>query len=150
MKKVILGSLFSAALVVAAFSHAGSWQEKGHHGKARMAEQLELTAEQKAEFDAIHEQMHTQPNKRLMRFAMKDVLDLNPESSDYTAQVNELADKKAEEVRLAVIAAGDNHAKVYAILTPEQREKAKELKTQMREKRKERKEKGFKHHRGEK
>lgn len=147
MKQFILGSLFSAALVFAAVGHTGPWHGKGHHGPQRMAEQLDLSEEQQVQFEAIHEQLQEQANKRMLRFAMKGLMNLDPESTEYNNQVQQLAEQQADALRQAVITAGEAHAKVYALLTPEQREKAKELKSQMRDKRKA---KGAKHHHGEK
>lgn len=141
MKKLLLSSLCAATLAVSAVSYAGDGKPHGHRHHA-FAEKLGLTEEQKTELQAMHSQRE-KPHRGSMRHGMKQLMTLDPQSSNYDQKVSELAEQAAEQARQRVYAKAEKHAKVHDILTPEQREKTKTLHAEMQEKRRERK--GKKH-----
>lgn len=112
----------------------GGGPQGGERNGQRMAEQLNLSdrqqeqvkqirSERRAGGKSIHEAM------QLNRDAMRK---LNPGSADYNAQVATLAEEKAVLVKQMVMHRSESRAQVYAVLTPEQREKAASLKSQFR------------------
>jgi len=104
--------------------------EGGMRHMQRMADDLKLSDQQRQQFKQIHSEGHAsgkalhdvlQANRKAMR-------KLDPGSADYHAQVVKLAAEKGELVKQMVIQHAEMRAKVYAILTPEQRKMAKEMK----------------------
>jgi protein CpxP len=134
MKRTLLVIGTTTALTLAAFSHASGWHHKNHHQHERIIKQLQLSEEQTMEFNSIHEHMHKSIQAPIKHYVMPAIFDLNPANTDYSSQVEALAAMKAEEVRQAVLEMAETHAKIHALLTPEQREKAKELRAEMKEK----------------
>lgn len=143
MKKLLLSSLCAAALAFAAVSHAGDGKPNRHHHY--FAEKLGLSEEQRNEMRALHESTERR-HRGAMHAQMKKLMALDPLSPSYDEEVSALAEQAAEQARQAVHAKAEKHAKVYAILTPEQREQAKTLHAEMQEKRRERKDKGHHHY----
>jgi len=122
----------------------GGGPEGGDRNGQRMAEQLNLSDQQQDQVKqirsesreggkSIHEAM------QLNRDAMRK---LNPGSADYNAQVATLADEKAVLVKQMVMHRSEPRAQLYAILTPEQREKSASLESQFRKGGKDRGERG--------
>lgn len=132
MKKVLLGALLTSAIGLAALVHADGYKHH-HRGHGEIAAKLELTEAQTTEFNAIHEQMRDAAPGPVKHLVMKEMMALNPADADYQTQLDALAEQKAQEVRHAVLTLGQAHAKVYDLLTPEQREKAQVLRKEMRE-----------------
>lgn len=107
--------------------------EGGRHMQ-RMADDLNLSAQQRQQFKQIHTDSRTAGQS--IHEAMKKNRDalrmLDPGAKDYSAQVARLADEKAELVKQMVIHHSEVRAQIYAILTPAQRTKAAEMKTNFR------------------
>lgn len=134
MKRLMTSVLLSASLLTGAAAYAGPGY--GHHdGKGHLqylAKKLDLTDEQKAAIEEIHRAhggMDKQAKKQHRRELMRSFAELDPASSDYSERVAQIAKEEAEKVEQAIIKRGEIHAKVYEVLTPEQREKFKEMKT---------------------
>jgi Spy/CpxP family protein refolding chaperone len=134
MKRLMTSVLLSASLLTGAAAYAGPGY--GHHdGKdhvQHLAKKLDLTDEQKAAIEEIHRAhggMDKKAKKQHRRELMRSFTELDPASADYSARVAELAREEGEKVEQAIIKRGEIHAKVYEVLTPEQREKFKTMKT---------------------
>ncbi|MDX8405324.1 MAG: Spy/CpxP family protein refolding chaperone [Mariprofundus sp.] len=95
----------------------------------RMADDLKLTEVQRQQFKQIHRE--SRDSEMTLHDAMQDNRDaqhqLNPGDRNYRSKLVELADEKAALVKQMVIHHGELRANVYAMLTPEQRQRAKEL-----------------------
>lgn len=150
MKKFICAMATSVCLMGAGASYAGSadhgYHHKSHHKDGQhhgykhmhmLQKKLDLTDEQQEKIKAIHEAAgDSYKHKR-----GKDrhgVMALDPSASDYREQVEKIARERAERVEQSIIRHGETHAQVYAVLTPEQREKLKEMREKMQERRQER------------
>ncbi|RLL55663.1 periplasmic heavy metal sensor [Mariprofundus sp. EBB-1] len=103
------------------------------HGQ-RMAEQLNLSDQQRQQVKQIRSE--NRESGKSIHEAMRQNRDamhaLNPGSRDYRAEVAKLADEKAELVKQMEMHRGESRAQVYAILTPEQREKEATLRSNFR------------------
>ncbi|MDQ6997520.1 MAG: Spy/CpxP family protein refolding chaperone [Mariprofundus sp.] len=101
----------------------------GDRNGQRMAQQLNLSDQQQQQVKQIRSD--SRESGKSIHEAMRQNRDamhqLNPGAKDYSAQVAKLADEKAELVKQMVIHRSDARAQVYAILTPEQREKSSTL-----------------------
>lgn len=99
---------------------------------ARIADALQLSDEQRQQLKQIHRGKRHEAMQ--LRDAMQDNREalgkLRPSASNYEEQLVKLADEKAQLVKRKVVQEGKIRAKFYAILTPEQREKAAEMKKQ--------------------
>lgn len=132
MKRLITSVLLSASLLTGAAAYAGPGN--GHDGKdhvQHLAKKLDLTEEQKAAIKEIHRAhggMDKKANKQHRRELMRNFAELDPTAADYSERVAEIAREEAAKVEQAIIKRGEVHAKVYEVLTPEQREKFKTMK----------------------
>ncbi|MFQ5344514.1 MAG: Spy/CpxP family protein refolding chaperone [Mariprofundus sp.] len=106
----------------------------GERHMKRLAEQLNLTDEQRQKFKQIHR------NHREAGMVIRDALHdnrqalarLDPGAGNYQAGVEKLAEEQGRLVKRMVIHKSKIRAKIYAVLTPSQREKAIALKKQHR------------------
>jgi len=124
--------LFLAVVCLIPLAHTAYAEPGRLHGQQmeRMADELQLTDEQRQQLKNIHRGKRSEA--MLLHDAMQDNREalekLNPGASNYEAQLVKLAGEKAQLVKRKVIQEGKMRARVYAILTPEQREKATEMK----------------------
>ncbi|HCS13044.1 MAG: hypothetical protein COS82_02165 [Zetaproteobacteria bacterium CG06_land_8_20_14_3_00_59_53] len=140
MKKSMIaaGLLIATALAVPAMACPGGGQCGGPGAnqesrqqmmQQRMADELNLSDTQKAQFKKVHED--ARPTMQAMRDAMRANRDamqkLDPAASDYSAQVDKLAAEKGALVEGMMKERGRLQAEIAAILTPEQRAKHAEL-----------------------
>lgn len=146
MKRLMTSVLLSASLLTGAAAYAGPGYGHGA-GKDHvhfLAKKLDLTDEQKAAIEEIHRSYGKQDkngkeDKKHDKRAFKHgFANLDPASPDYSQRVAEIAREQGAKVEQSIIQRGEIHAKVYEVLTPEQREKLAALK----ENRKKRGEKG--------
>ncbi len=133
MKRLITSVLLSASLLTGAAAYAGPGYD--HHGGKNhvqhLAKKLDLTDEQKTAIEEIHRAhggMDKKAKKQHRRALMRSFAELDPAAADYSERVAEIAREEAENVEQAIIKRGEVHAKVYEVLTPEQREKFKAMK----------------------
>ena len=103
----------------------------------RMAEKLDLSDAQRGQFEQIHEENRGEGEALhdAMRKNRQALHSLDPSARDYSKQVAKLASEKAELSRQMVVHKSEVRAKVHAMLTPEQREKAKQLRFERKDKR---------------
>ncbi len=133
MKRLMTSVLLSATLLTGATAYAGPGYGHGV-GKDHvhfLAKKLDLTDEQKAAVEEIHRSYdkNGKADKKHDKRAFKHgFADLDPTSPDYTQRVAEIAREQGAKVEQAIIQRGEIHAKVYEVLTPEQREKLAALK----------------------
>lgn len=133
MKRLITSVLLSASLLTGAVAYADPGY--GHHGKdhvQHLAKKLDLTDEQKAAIEEIHRAhggMDKKAKKQHRRELMRNFAELDPTAADYSERVAEIAREEAQKLEQAIIKRGEIHAKVYEVLTPEQREKFKAMKS---------------------
>lgn len=106
----------------------------GDRSGQRMAEQLNLSDQQQQQVKKIRSESREQGKSihEAMRQNRDAMNKLNPGSKDYSAAVAKLADEKAELVKQMMMHRSESRVQVYAILTPEQREKSATLKQAFR------------------
>jgi len=109
--------------------HGGGMQKM-----ERMADELNLTDQQRQQFKQIHRD--NRGAGMAIHDAMQDNRDvmrkLDPGAKNYSKQVAKLADEKADLVKQMTIHRAEVRAQIHAILTPEQQKKASELKKNFR------------------
>lgn len=120
--------------------------EGGRHGNVieRMKDELNLNDDQASQIRAIirenrEARKEQRQDRRAMRMAMRQ---LDPSSADYMQQVDKLAQQQAEAVKEKIKAHARVRKEIHAVLTPEQREKARQLRQQRMERQRERRESG--------
>jgi protein CpxP len=133
MKKVaLLVSIFIFSFILGSvFSFAQKGNDFGRHPFSRFADELGLTDQQKEQIEQIlkaeREKMMTL--KEEMRQIHKQLSAQGKDGVFNEALVTELAAKQAELTKQMIIEKERTKASLFAVLTPEQREKAEQLKT---------------------
>ena len=154
MKKLIQTLVLSSTLIGTFAAYAGDGYQregkayhhgKGHHagerfhhgeGKGRgqslqhLAKKLELTEEQKSAIADIYREYGGRDGRSHKGRFARGVEQLDPASPDYQVQVATIAKEQAEKVEQAIVRRGEIQAKVHEVLTPEQRVKLQELKSE--------------------
>lgn len=129
MKRLMTSVLLSAGLLTGAAAYAGPGY--GHGGGKDhvqfLTKKLDLTEEQKVAIEDIHRSYGTVDKKQHKR-SRAHFASLDPTAPDYSQKVAEMAREQGEKVEQSIIRRGEIHAKVYEVLTPEQREKLATLK----------------------
>lgn len=146
-KQVLLASFLAVSLPAASLAHAEHGGDKGsrcehgdkshhgtHEGKQLYLRGLDLTSTQKdqlfnlnyAQIPVIREQhkQHQQLMEELRATAQAEKFD--------DAKIQQLSDKAAKLEKEKVLTWARHDAKVFALLTPEQRKKAREFKMKER------------------
>lgn len=124
--------LLLAATCLIPLAHTAYAEPKQSHVKqmARIADALQLTDGQRQQLKKIRRGKRNEG--MLLHDALQDNREalekLSPSASNYEELLVKLASEKAQLVKRKVIHEGKMRARVYAILTPEQREKAVEMK----------------------
>jgi len=146
MKKLIQTLVLSTALLGTVGAYAGDREgyhrgEGYHHGHGKggkhlqhLVKKLDLTEAQKSAIEEIHKAHRKGGDESRKRPFIRDVSQLDPTSPDYQEQVAAMAKEQAAKLEQAIIERGQVHAKVYEILTPEQRTQLQEMKNKRREK----------------
>ena len=131
-----LATLAIGTIFAFAHNHAGfGGQRSGFGGFARpfmlerIAAELGLSDEQKAQANQILEESKTrvEPLMNTMKEGRAQVKDLGTDGNFDEARVNEIAKSQAETMKQLFIEKERTKAQLFAILTPEQREKAKQI-----------------------
>ncbi|GAV20782.1 periplasmic protein CpxP [Mariprofundus micogutta] len=133
----VLSFAVAAMLAVSFANMAYAFPPGGGGGMQRMermADELNLTDQQRQQFKQIHRD--NRGAGMIIRDAMQDNRDamqkLDPGAKGYSKQVAKLADEKADLVKQMTVHRAEVRAEIHAILTPEQRTKAAELKKNFR------------------
>jgi Spy/CpxP family protein refolding chaperone len=103
-------------------------RQRPHRGMVLIARMLDLTEEQKAQVQAIVKDARTQaaalaPQLKEQRQAIQDAVTSNPSDS----AIRNLADKQGDLISQLTVIRIKSMVKFFAILTPEQKEKAMDL-----------------------
>ena len=145
MKRILVTLLTTSALGLGSYTYAQStssdindniptiddhaqehraYKHKAKHAKKhlkRMSKALDLSYDQVEAIRDLHEQAKAGRPKREHGLRIHH---LNPNAADYYETVAAIAAKRAADVENAILKRAELHASVFAILTPEQQEKA--------------------------
>jgi len=123
-------ALFLAIACVMPLAHTAYAEQSHSKQLARMAGALNLTDHQRQQLKQVHRSKRDEMMK--LHNAMEDNHEalerLNPSASNYEKQLVKLANEKAQLVKQKIMQEGKMRARVYGILTPEQRKKAAKMK----------------------
>jgi Spy/CpxP family protein refolding chaperone len=103
---------------------------KGHYSDKpieRMLKRLDLSDEQEAQVEVILEQTEDMRQHRKGFPKMKAMMMLDPDSEDYTEQVNAQAVKASEQVKTHMLKMAEVRKDIHSVLTEEQKLELKEL-----------------------
>jgi len=140
---LIATAVITGLLSLATVSSADpSWEHKGGYAKHgemsekriqkrldRMAEKLNLSDAQKTQVQALKQNSRNEikPLRNEQRALRKEIRQLDPNASDYSAKLADAANRQAELTRQMIIAKGNKRQQMSTILTPEQLAKKKEM-----------------------
>ena len=114
----------------------GMHRRHGHHGDMRMLDKLNLSDTQRTSIHQMMQESFGQARPEMQALRQKrDALEAaTPGSSAYQSAANELADAEADAARQRVIRRAALHAKVYGVLTSEQRTQLASLRAERKAK----------------
>ncbi len=127
--KIILSTIGILALIGMSTNAMAFGGDKAERHVEKMKERLGLTNQQADQIKTIlktkqhSKKNHRDGHKEIHRAIMK----LDPSSPDYEKNVNKLAEEKAQMVAKKIKEGAQIRKQIHAILTPEQREKAKTM-----------------------
>jgi protein CpxP len=136
-KKLIIG-MTAAAISLGGLGTAWAhFREDGGRGGRmldHMAEELDLTAEQKAQIAETMKSRHAarKEGREDRREFFQKLTGLKPDAPDYQQQLDDLVRQAEQRARDMVLERAEQQQKIYAILTPEQRTEFAGLKQDMR------------------
>jgi len=145
MKKYIIAILAFAVLAIGV-GFAFAQKKEGGKGERpfgplpfmleKIAGELGLSTEQRAQIKQILEMEKTkvQPLMETARQTHEQLKDLGSDGVFNEEQVTQLADRQAETTRQLIVEKERTKAAIFAVLTPEQRTKAAELKNKFEDK----------------
>jgi protein CpxP len=155
MKKTtiaILATLILGLGAVFIFAQKGGMRRGGFGGKGfagkgfeRMFGKLNLSDEQKSQVKAILEDSKTRvrPLMESLKTNHEQIENLGTDGVFNEAQVDQIAAAQADVTKQLVIEKEKTKAQIFAVLTPEQRTQAAEMKARFKERFKDRFKKGF-------
>ncbi|OIO70291.1 MAG: hypothetical protein AUJ58_03430 [Zetaproteobacteria bacterium CG1_02_55_237] len=141
---IAAGLLIATSLAVPAFACPAGGQCNGQagaqgmqQGMQRMTTDLNLSAEQQEQVKKIHnDSRETMKAMRDAMLANRDAMQkLDPAAKDYTARADKLAEEKGTLVEAMMKENARVRAEMSAVLTPEQRAKAAQLRKERKAKR---------------
>ncbi|MCF7821732.1 MAG: Spy/CpxP family protein refolding chaperone [Mariprofundaceae bacterium] len=100
---------------------------KVEHRIDKMKERLNLTDQQAGEIRVILEAKKGMKRHGDRREARRALMQLDPSAPDYMKQVEKLAHQQGKAMVQKIEADAQTRKQIYAILTPEQREKARSM-----------------------
>lgn len=143
MKKAIIAIIAVAVLGLGTmFIFAQKGKREGFGGKgfggrglARIAQKLNLTDEQKTEVKAITEDSRARlkPLMESLRESRKQAETLGTDGTFNEEQVNQIAANQSETMKQLFIEREKTKARIFAVLTPEQRAEAAKMKEQFKD-----------------
>lgn len=154
MKKITVAIIAIALVAVGAifiFAQKGDGRKfggkgfGGGHPFLKMAEKLNLSDEQKTQIKTIMEDSKTrvQPLMKSMRESHQAMENLGKDGVFNETEVTNIANAQAEATKQLIIEKEKTKAAIFAVLTPEQRAQAAQMKDQMKERFKDRFKKRF-------
>lgn len=139
MKNIVLVSIASFLLIASGSLYAcGGKRGHGMFNVDMMGHMLDLTEEQKQSLTEYRKQAKSERKAAFKARSKIKMKDLDPSAADYQAKVEILANENAERARAKTLHRAQFHAKLYEVLTPEQRGKFEEVMADMRKKHKKR------------
>lgn len=128
--KLFVVSLVSTVLLsVATISIAGPFH--GKHGMGnpleRMLDHIDLTDQQEFEIAEILKTLPEGKKHKKGFHMMRQMIELNPDDSDYLDQANEKAEQAGEMMTKHIKAVAKARQDIYALLTEEQKEELEEV-----------------------
>jgi Spy/CpxP family protein refolding chaperone len=148
---VIAGAAFATARVVGRIerrSESRMWEQDGLGGEhgfgghimGRMAKQLNLTDDQKTQIKGIvaAEKPTVQPLFEQLKANRQALKAATANGQFDESQVRQLASQQAQTVASLIVEKERVKAKIYGVLTPEQRTKAEQMRTKFESRMKER------------
>lgn len=142
MKKTTIAILAVAVLVLGGifiFAQKGKRDGMGKMGFGgrgfdRIAEKLNLTDEQKTQVKTIMDESNTRvkPLMEAMRENHKQAENLGLDGTFNEKQVNQIANIQSETMKQMFIEKEKTKARIFAVLTPEQRTEAAKMKEQFK------------------
>ncbi|VWX34388.1 conserved exported hypothetical protein [Limnobacter sp. 130] len=143
VQKMIAVTAMAMAIPMSAY--AGHHDEGGkkqhsemrhHHKHGGMLKQLDLTAEQQAQVDQIVQKQRTEmkaamKDRRAHRDEMKSIVE---QDTFDAAKAERLIAQQQEQERATKLSMLRTQHEIYKVLTPEQREKAKVIRAEWKEK----------------
>ncbi len=146
MKKATIAILAVALISIGAvliFAQRGDGPGRGPRGGGfgpgkgllMMAEKLGLSEEQKTQIKGILEDSKTrvEPLREALKSNHDAIKNLGTDGTFNEAEVNRLAAAQAETTKALIVEKEKTKAAIFAVLTPEQRVKANEMKQNMEE-----------------
>lgn len=146
MKTLLITTAIAGLLTFANVAHASPSSDKGGDPKHsqmtdvekaehmqkrldRMATKLGLTNEQKTQIQALKQNSRNEikPLYNEQQTLRKEIRELDTSTNDYAEKLADVANRQAEITRQIIIAKGNQHQRMSAILTPEQLAKKKEM-----------------------
>ena len=144
-KHIFLASFLAVSLPVASIAHAEHDGDKGSHcergdksqhdmyeGKPPYLRGLDLTSAQEDQlFNLNYAQIPVMRDQHRQHQQLMDELHTTAQAEKFDdTKIQQLSDKAAKLEKEKVLAWARHDAKVFALLTPEQRKKAREYKTE--------------------
>ena len=138
-RKKIFIAIFAVSVIIGlvGFTFAQKRGFKGGHFAdfpmplvaEKVAQELGLSEEQKTQAKQIFEDTKTrvEPLMKTMKESREQIKDLGTDGNFDEAKVTEIANNQAETMKQLFIEKEKAKAQLFAILTPEQKEKAKEM-----------------------
>lgn len=95
----------------------------------KLDKQLSLSDEQKQQIGELMAKNRSgmQKPKQSMKQFRSQMHELDPAASDYQAQVEVLAKQQADLISQKIVERANQHAEMFALLTPEQQQKYREM-----------------------
>lgn len=146
LTRSLIGLGLLAGLAMPAVAMAGPGGQGGYgSGQGgphmdRMAQALNLTDEQQEKMAQVRDKARPEFRKlgRQMRDNRKALFGLDPTAKDYNSKLADLARQQGKLIEQMIVLRGHVRAETDAILTPEQREQAKKLMQERRDRMKDR------------
>lgn len=158
LKKTLLTVLMASSLGLAghtlyanpynngAYDGSGYQCKKGKRGMKhaspekrveKMAQHLGLSEAQKQQILSLMttHKANMKPLRDQKRALKRSMHSLDPNAADYMAQLSNLAEQKANLVRQKTLAKGQHRQQLFALLTPEQQNKMRQMRQQRMQKR---------------
>lgn len=128
--KLFVVSLVSTVLLsVATISIAGPFH--GKHGMGnpleRMLDHIDLTDQQELEIAEILKTLPEGKKHKKGFHMVRDMIELNPDDSDFLDQANERAEQAGEMLTKRIKAVAKARKDIYLLLTPEQKQELKKV-----------------------
>lgn len=150
-RRLFLASTLISAMTIGTYAYAGGHGSCGKHGKKggeyseqrmqkkmqRMTEKLGLSPEQNSQMQTAMKTKHEimKGFREQMKTVRDNMRNLDPAATDFDVQLTSLANQKAEIVRQMTIAKGKQRQAMARILTPEQRETMKKMRSERKARR---------------